>query len=88
VRGPWNACAVSGVDVEKLRASVHFALARDGQVTSVEPPVVTGRTDSNAPQVTRFGECAVRAIRAAAPFDLPADSYDFWKNYTLNFRKE
>jgi outer membrane biosynthesis protein TonB len=88
VRGPWNACAVSGVDVEKLRAAVRFKLARNGDIVSIEPPVVTGQTASNAPQVRRFGECAVRAIRTAAPFDLPADSYDFWKNYNLNFRKE
>ena len=88
VQGPWNDCSVSGNDVELLRASVSFAIARDGQVTSIELPVVTGQTPNNAPQLSRFSECAVRAIKVAAPFNLPAESYDYWKNYKLNFKKE
>ena len=85
---PWNSCPLSGVEIEKLRAKVTFQLDRGGNIVSIGAPVLSGQTPANAPQVGRFTECAVRAIRTAAPFNLPADSYDFWKSYTLNFRKE
>lgn len=87
VLGPWNACSVTGLDVEKLRARVEFSLDRTGNVTAIKDPVVTGITDSNRPQARRFGECAVRAIRTAAPYRLPGEFYDHWKSYRLNFEK-
>lgn len=85
---PWNSCPLSGVEIEKLRAKVTFQLDRAGNITSIASPVLSGQTPANSPQVGRFTECAVRAIRTAAPFNLPPESYDFWKTYTLNFRKE
>lgn len=89
VRGPWNACAVSGLDAEQLVVTVRFTLDRFGEVATMEEPTVAGITDGNRPQAARFKECAVRAIRAAAPFDtLPHEYYDFWKARRLNFRKQ
>lgn len=89
VRGPWNSCPVSGLDVGKLRAAVRFTLDRSGQVDAIADFDVTGVTPSNQPQVKPFKDCAVRAIRLAAPFvGLPAEFYDQWKNRRLNFRKE
>lgn len=89
VRVPWNACSVTGLDVGKLRASVTFAMDKGGRVTSINPPVVTGVNDANRAQAARFGECAVNAIRKAAPYtNLPVQFYDHWKTYKLNFRKE
>lgn len=89
VRGPWNSCPVSGLDVGKLRASVSFTLAPDGRIASIGEPVITGITDANQPQVKPFRECAIRAIRLAAPFTgLPPEFHDQWKNRRLNFRKE
>ncbi|MEI6642539.1 MAG: hypothetical protein WCL10_10915 [Novosphingobium sp.] len=85
---PWNSCPVNGLEIEKLRASVTFQLDRGGNVVSIATPVLSGQTPANTAQVSRFTECAVRAIKTAAPFSLPAESYDFWKNYKLNFRKE
>lgn len=89
VRSPWNSCAVSGLDAEKLTVSVRFSLDRFGEVAAMEEPVVSGITEGNRPQVSRFKECAVRAIRTAAPFDnLPREYYEFWKSRKLNFRKQ
>ncbi len=89
VRGPWNSCPVSGLDVGKLRASVRFTLAPDGRLASIEEPVITGITDANQPQVKPFRDCAIRAIRLAAPFTgLPPEFHEQWKNRRLNFRKE
>lgn len=89
VRGPWNGCPVSGLDVGKLRATVRFTLDASGRIQSIEQFEVTGVTDANRPQVKPFKDCAVRAIRLAAPFSgLPAEFHDQWKNRRLNFRKE
>ena len=89
VRAPWNACAVSGLDAEKLVITVRFTLDRSGAVATMEEPTVAGITDSNRPQVDRFKECAVRAIRTAAPFDnLPTEYYEYWKSRRLNLRKQ
>ena len=85
---PWNSCPLTGLEIERLRARVTFQLDRAGNIVSIATPVLSGQTPANTPQVGRFTECAVRAIRAAAPFNLPPESYDFWKTYTLNFRKE
>lgn len=85
---PWNSCSLTGVEIEKLRAKVTFQLDRAGNIVSIATPVLSGQTPANSPQVGRFSECAVRAIRTAAPFNLPVESHDFWKTYTLNFRKE
>lgn len=89
VRGPWNSCPVSGLDVGKLRASVRFTLDPNGRVASIEDFDVTGVTEANRPQVKPFKDCAIRAIRLAAPFSgLPAEFHDQWKSRRLNFRKE
>jgi outer membrane biosynthesis protein TonB len=85
---PWNSCPVNGVDIEKLRVRITFQLDRGGNVIGIATPELSGQTPANAAQAGRFSECAIRAVRTAAPFNLPADSYEFWKNYTLNFRKE
>jgi outer membrane biosynthesis protein TonB len=86
---PWNTCAPDGPDVEQLRVSVRFTLDRFGEVATMEDPLVTGITDSNRQQVNRYKECAVGAIRKAAPFDnLPREFYDYWKSRKLNFRKQ
>ena len=88
VRGPWNSCPVSGLDVQNLRAVVRFTLNRDGTILSMSDPDITGVTASNQSQVRPFRDCAVRAIKLAAPFPgLPAEFYDSWKLRKLTFSK-
>ena len=88
VRGPWNSCSVSGLDIQNLRAIVRFTLNRDGSVLSISDPEVSGITPANQPQVRPFRDCAVRAIKLAAPFPgLPGEFYDSWKLRKLTFSK-
>ena len=88
VHGPWNACSVQGLDVQQLRAAVHFTLNADGTVLSIDEPVITGKTPANLSQVRPFRDCAVRAIKLAAPFSgLPPEFYNDWKTRNLTFRK-
>ena len=88
VRGPWNSCPVSGLDVQSLRAVVRFSLNLDGSILSISDPEVSGITPANQPQVRPFRDCAVRAIKLAAPFPgLPPEFYDSWKQRKLTFSK-
>ncbi len=87
VARPWNACRVTGADVDQLKTTVRFRLAESGALASIGSVTTTGVTDSNRPQVARFEECARRAIQLAAPFNLPSENYSYWENYTLDFEK-
>jgi outer membrane biosynthesis protein TonB len=71
--------APTGADVEMLRTELSISLAQDGRVTDVKILRTTGQTASNRAQVRLHQEQAVRAVRLAAPFKLPAEYYAEWK---------
>jgi outer membrane biosynthesis protein TonB len=71
--------APTGADSELLRTELSIWLDRDGSVSRVEVIRTTGQTASNRPQVRLHQEQAVRAVRLAAPFRLPPEYYDAWK---------
>jgi outer membrane biosynthesis protein TonB len=72
--------APTGADAERLVTKLRWRLNRDGTLAS-DPELVEqlGRTDSNRPQQELHVEAAKRAVRAAAPFNLPAEYYDSWR---------
>jgi len=72
--------APTGADADQLVTVLRWRLNRDGTIAS-GPEVVeqTGQTPSNRPQQQLHIEAAIRAVRAAAPFQLPPDLYDSWK---------
>jgi hypothetical protein len=78
--------APQGADAELLVTLVRFRLARDGNLIG-EPQIVgqSGETPANAAQKARHAEQAIRAVRLAAPFDLPEDYYSAWQNVTSRF---
>jgi outer membrane biosynthesis protein TonB len=69
----------SGADSEKLRTTVVVQLNRDGSIAAPPRVTQTGLTDSNRAQAALHKERAIRAVRLAAPFRLPAQYYDAWK---------
>ncbi len=79
LRPHWN--APQGVDVEQLVTVLSFRLNEDGSLAG-KPRVVrqTGVTASNRPQAPLHAERAIRAVQLAAPFDLPPQYYNAWKN--------
>jgi hypothetical protein len=87
VRGPWNSCRVTGLDVDQLKTTVVFRLTQSGGLERIVSVVTSGVNESNQPQRQRFEECARRAIELAAPFDLPRENYSYWQTYTLDFEK-
>lgn len=76
----------SGVDVDKLVTVVEWELNDDGSLKGT-PRIVSqdGGTDSNKPQQPLHREAAIRAIRQAAPFDLPPKFYNGWKKLRFKF---
>jgi outer membrane biosynthesis protein TonB len=83
----WN--PPSGVEVDRLVTVVRFRLNRDGSLNG-NPEVVetTGITNANRTQANRHREQAVRAVRLAAPFNLPERFYSGWRVVTSNFNNE
>lgn len=79
--------APTGADSEQLRTEVIISLAQDGRVTDIRIAGTTGQTASNRPQVPLHREHAERAVRLAAPFRLPAQYYEAWKQLRVTFDK-
>lgn len=77
--------APTGADADQLRTTIAVRLARDGALIG-DPEVVStsGQTASNRGQVRLHQEQALKAVRLAAPFQLPPDLYDGWKSFTVN----
>ena len=77
---------LSGPDIDLLVTKVRFRLNPDGSLSGA-PQVVSqrGLNDINRTQAHRHAEQAVRAVRLAAPFDLPEKYYDAWKSVTVDF---
>lgn len=72
--------APQGPDAERLVTVLAFNLNRDGSLAG-NPRVVKqeGINPTNEAQAARHAEQAIRAVRLAAPFDLPDEFYDKWK---------
>jgi outer membrane biosynthesis protein TonB len=70
----------TGADVEQLRTTVRVSLTRSGGIEDIGTVTTTGQTASNRGQVKLHQEQAIRAVRLAAPFRLPAEHYDAWKD--------
>lgn len=84
----WEACPVSGLEVEKLYANVHFTLAIDGSIAAIDDFEVLGQTPANRAQAAPFKACVYKAIRRAAPFKgLPTEFYNDWKPRNQRFSK-
>ena len=71
----------SGPDAEKIVSVIAWRLNEDGSLAG-RPRLVrqTGINDTNRAQAERHAEQAIRAVQLAAPFDLPPEYYNAWKN--------
>lgn len=78
----WS--APIGVDAEQLVSVVSWRLNEDGSLSGTPScrTIPDSITDSNRPQAPLHCERAIRAVRQAAPFDLPDEYYEAWKNIT------
>ena len=72
--------APQGMEAEKLVTILAWDLNPDGTLAG-SPRVVRqdGITEANRAQAQRHAEQAIRAVRLAAPFNLPSEYYTAWK---------
>jgi protein TonB len=84
LRPHWS--APQGVDAERLITIVRFRLNEDGSLAG-SPTCLrqSGETPSNSAQKGLHCERAIRAVRLAAPFNLPEQFYDKWKMIDSTF---
>ena len=76
IRPHWK--PPSGADSDKLRTTVRVRLNRDGSIAGEPRVEQSGITASNRAQADLHRERAIRAVKLAAPFKLPAQYYDAW----------
>ncbi len=81
IKPQWQGKVPQGIDSEKLVTVLTWDLNPDGSLAG-NPRVVRqeGITDANRAQAPRHAEQAIRAVRLAAPFGLPAEFYAAWKH--------
>ena len=81
----WNP-PIGGSGVGKMTVLLGIQLAKDGSVIG-QPSVLgqTGGSGANAGYAKAFADTAVRAVLRCAPLKLPADMFDAWKAFELNF---
>lgn len=81
IKPHWN--APQGIDADQLVTVLAFRLKEDGSLVG-RPRVVDqfGINASNNAQALLHAERAIRAVQLAAPFDLPLEYYNAWKNIT------
>lgn len=81
IKPKW--AAPQGAEAELLVTFLTWDLNADGTLSG-NPRMVrqAGITDANRAQAARHAEQAIRAVKLAAPFNLPAEFYPAWKRVT------
>lgn len=76
----WNV-PTGAVDAENLAITLEVRLNRDGSL--MEQPRVVNRLTSDFHRIA--AESAKRAVLLCAPYKLPAEKYERWREITMNF---
>lgn len=81
----WQAPTASGG--ERLRTMLTVSLSPAGEIAGIEGIRTTGAGAGGHGLVEDHQQRAIRAVRLAAPFRLPAEYHDAWKVIRLTFDK-
>ena len=81
----WNP-PIGGEDVRNMTVVLRIELNKNGAVVGM-PEVLdqTGITPGNQAYARAFADSARRAVIRCSPLQLPAEYYDAWKLFELNF---
>jgi outer membrane biosynthesis protein TonB len=76
-----------GPGANAISTKLNLRLNQDGSFAA-RPVVVSqsGVDDENGRYAKRVGELAASAFVQCAPFELPTELYDGWKNFNLNYK--
>lgn len=78
----WRA-PIDAADPDRLVVRVRFTLRRDGSLES-GPDLLTAINRADRAMVVA-GENALRAVRSCAPYDLPQERFDQWREIIFTF---
>lgn len=76
-----------GPGANAITTKLNLRLNRDGSFAA--PPSVVGQSgvdEENGRYAKRVGELASSAFVQCAPFELPPELFDGWKNFNLNYK--
>ena len=76
----WNP-PVGAVGADAAGVRVAFSLTPEGQVEG-QPQVVSS---GSGPVYLAAADSAVRAVRRCAPYSLPFEKYEAWREVVVNF---
>ncbi len=83
IRECWNV-PTGAKDARDLNVMILINLSLEGEL--IRPPRVIDRSRMNNDEFYRIAaESALRAVIRCAPYDLPKDMYDEWREMQLNF---
>ena len=72
---------VGAADASQLRVRIEFGLDRQGNVTRGPEPIEFPASQFGVAAV----ESAIRAVRRCAPYNLPAEKYNTWRQVRITF---
>lgn len=84
LRGQISACwspPVGAVGADSLAVRLQFSMTQDGRVSGA-PQVLNS---SSNPAFRAAASSAVRAVMRCAPYNLPVEKYDAWRDVIINF---
>ena len=82
VEACWNV-PTGAKDAQDLLVRLRIQLRPDGSLA--RPPEFLDRGRMSDPFYRAAAESAARAVRQCAPFNLPPDQYELWRDLTFNF---
>ncbi len=82
VEACWNV-PTGAKDAQDLLVRLRIQLRPDGSLA--RPPEFLDRGRMSDPFYRAAAESAARAVRQCAPFNLPLDQYELWRDLTFNF---
>ena len=89
IRPHFQGKTPQGVDADKLATYLSWDLNPDGSLKGRPRVERQDVNDANRLQASRHAEVAIRAVIAAAPFDLPEEYYLAWKSpRNIKFTKD
>jgi hypothetical protein len=86
LRAQMNRCWRAPYDLPnpaRLIVSVRVSLARDGSLA--KPPRIVSEVAPDDVEMRVAADNALHAVRVCAPYTLPADSYEMWREVTFTF---
>lgn len=86
VRPLIPSCAPRTSDNSSLRVFVALSISPSANLVSANVYDVQGITPSNEAQVDEMKRCVLQSLKAASPYNLDPEEYEFWKGHRVQLK--